>query len=225
MNLTVFAFLRVQFIENFVVQILNFFVSIVGNYGLAIIITTVIVRLLILPLSIRQERSMAKTKLLNPEIEKIKEKYKDDKIKMNEEMTKFYKENNINPLGGCLPLLIQLPIFIALYYTFMGDSIPNTATFLWFNLKQPDKLFTIANFSINILPIITAGLMIIQQKLMTSDSSTENSTQNAMLFMPVVMTVIFYNFPSGVNLYYMVNTLLSILQNRYVFMKVSKENE
>ncbi|WP_288847915.1 YidC/Oxa1 family membrane protein insertase [uncultured Sneathia sp.] len=218
------ALFRVKFLETIAVEILKFFNSLVGNYGVAIILTTLLIKLILFPLSLKQEKSMQKMKELQPEIEAIQKKYKDDKTKLNEETAKLYKEKNVNPFSGCLPLIIQLPIFVALYYAFMSNEIPQTATFLWFNLKRPDAIYTIGKFSLNILPIISALLMIIQQKLMTPQSGEgENSVmQSTMLLMPVMMLFIFYKFPSGLNLYYVVNTAISILIQIYVVKKARK---
>ncbi len=221
---------RVQFIEDAVLKLLNFLVGILGNYGLAIIATTLIVKAILYPLAVKQERSMAKVKLLQPKIDEINKKYKGDKARISQETAALYKENNTNPLGGCLPILIQLPIFVALYYTFTGTAIPKDASFLWFNLTQADKLFTIAGFNFNLLPLLSGALMFMQQKMMMPDknkdgSSAENSMQTAMMAMPLMMTFLFYNFPSGVNLYYVLNTVLSILQQRYIQAKVKKEYE
>lgn len=218
------ALFRVKFLETIAVEILKFFNSLVGNYGVAIILTTLLIKLILFPLSLKQEKSMQKMKELQPEIEAIQKKYKDDKTKLNEETAKLYKEKNVNPFSGCLPLIIQLPIFVALYYAFMSNEIPQTATFLWFNLKRPDAIYTIGKFSLNILPIISALLMIIQQKLMTPQSGEgENSVmQTTMLLMPVMMLFIFYKFPSGLNLYYVVNTAISILIQIYVVKKARK---
>lgn len=218
------ALFRVKFLETIAVEILKFFNSLVGNYGVAIILTTLLIKLILFPLSLKQEKSMQKMKELQPEIEAIQKKYKDDKAKLNEETAKLYKEKNVNPFSGCLPLIIQLPIFVALYYAFMSNEIPQTATFLWFNLKRPDAIYTIGKFSLNILPIISALLMIIQQKLMTPQSGEgENSVmQSTMQLMPVMMLFIFYKFPSGLNLYYVVNTAISILIQIYVVKKARK---
>lgn len=218
------AFFRIEILEKIVVQILNYFVAIVGNYGIAIILTTLLIKIITLPLTIKQEKSMLKMKEIQPKIDELKKIYGDDKVKLNEMTTKLYQEEKINPLGGCLPLLIQLPIFVALYYTFNGNSIPNDATFLWFNLKHPDALFTIMNFNINLLPIISTLLMIVQQKMMTSTQNSDDATTNTMMMtMPLITMFIFYKFPAGVNLYYVVNTLLTIIIQKLVSMKVRKQ--
>lgn len=227
-NLIALAFLRVKFLETIAVEILKFFNSIVGNYGLAIILTTLLIKALLFPVTLKQEKSMQMMKELQPEIDEIQKKYKGDKAKINEMTAQLYREKNVNPFSSCLPLIIQLPIFVALYYAFMSSEIPQTATFLWFNLKKPDALFVIHNFSINILPIISSLLMIVQQKLMTPTSKNkengENAMQSAMLMMPIMMLFIFYKFPSGLNLYYVINTAISILIQIYVMKKV-RNNE
>lgn len=223
-NIIALALFRVKFLETIAVEILKFFNSIVGNYGLAIILTTILIKLILFPLSLKQEKAMQRMKDLQPELDKINKEYKGDKVKINEMTANLYKEKNVNPFSGCLPLLIQLPIFVALYYAFMSNEIPQTATFLWFNLKKPDALFTIGKFSINLLPILSGLLMIVQQKLMTPEKSDgeNNIMQSTMLMMPIMMLFIFYKFPAGLNLYYVVNTAISILIQIYVMKKVRK---
>lgn len=223
-NILAVALFRVKFLETIAVEILKFFNSIVGNYGLAIILTTILIKLILFPLSLKQEKAMQRMKDLQPEIDKINKEYKGDKVKINEMTANLYKEKNVNPFSGCLPLLIQLPIFVALYYAFMSNEIPQSATFLWFNLKKPDAIYTIGKFSINVLPIVSSILMVVQQKLMTPQSSENenNVMQSTMLMMPIMMLFIFYKFPSGLNLYYVVNTAISILIQLYVMKKVRK---
>ena len=223
-NILAVALFRVKFLETIAVEILKFFNSIVGNYGLAIILTTILIKLILFPLSLKQEKAMQRMKDLQPEIDKINKEYKGDKVKINEMTANLYKEKNVNPFSGCLPLLIQLPIFVALYYAFMSNEIPQSATFLWFNLKKPDAIYTIGKFSINVLPIVSAILMVVQQKLMTPQSgeNENNVMQSTMLMMPIMMLFIFYKFPSGLNLYYVVNTAISILIQLYVMKKVRK---
>lgn len=223
-NIIALALFRVKFLETIAVEILKFFNSIVGNYGLAIILTTILIKLILFPLSLKQEKAMQRMKDLQPELDRINKEYKGDKVKINEMTANLYKEKNVNPFSGCLPLLIQLPIFVALYYAFMSNEIPQTATFLWFNLKKPDALFTIGKFSLNLLPILSGLLMIVQQKLMTPEKSDgeNNIMQSTMLMMPIMMLFIFYKFPAGLNLYYVVNTAISILIQIYVMKKVRK---
>ena len=217
---------RIRILETIAVDVLKGINGMVGNYGIAIIIVTILMRALIFPLTLKQEQSMKKMRDSQPEIDKIKEKYKDNPQKMNEEVMKFYKDNNINPMGGCLPILIQMPIFVALYYAFSGSAIPNDATFLWFNLKKPDELFKIGSFAVNLLPILNTGVTYIQQKIMsdtTKGQETNNTMQSMLYTMPIMMLVLFYNMPSGVTLYYLVSGILSVIQ-QHIILKGRSNN-
>ena len=208
-----------QAIVDFFVHILNAIYGVVGNYGIAIIIVTVLMRIIIFPLTLKQEKSMKKMRELQPELEKIKEKYKDNPQEYQQKTAELYRESGVNPLGGCLPLLIQMPVFVALYWAFSGNAIPADAKFLWFTLKQPDRLFMIGNFAFNLLPILNVGVTYIQQKIMTSATSGQESNQQmqTMLYMmPLMMLFIFYKMPSGVTLYYLVSGALSLVQQYFI---------
>ena len=210
---------KIQALVDFVVHILNAIYGVVGNYGIAIIIVTILMRIVIFPLTLKQEKSMKKMRDLQPEIEKIKEKYKDSPQEYQQKTAELYRESGVNPLGGCLPLLIQMPVFVALYWAFSGNAIPADAKFLWFTLKQPDRLFMIGNFAFNLLPILNVGVTYIQQKIMTSATSGQESSQQmqTMLYMmPLMMLFIFYKMPSGVTLYYLVSGALSLVQQYFI---------
>lgn len=210
---------KIQALVDFVVHILNAIYGVVGNYGIAIIIVTVLMRIIIFPLTLKQEKSMKKMRELQPELEKIKEKYKDNPQEYQRKTAELYRESGVNPLGGCLPLLIQMPVFVALYWAFSGNAIPADAKFLWFTLKQPDRLFMIGNFAFNLLPILNVGVTYIQQKIMTSATSGQESSQQmqTMLYMmPLMMLFIFYRMPSGVTLYYLVSGALSLVQQYFI---------
>ncbi len=210
---------KIQALDDFVVHILNAIYGVVGNYGIAIIIVTVLMRIIIFPLTLKQEKSMKKMRELQPELEKIKEKYKDNPQEYQQKTAELYRESGVNPLGGCLPLLIQMPVFVALYWAFSGNAIPADAKFLWFTLKQPDRLFMIGNFAFNLLPILNVGVTYIQQKIMTSATSGQESSQQmqTMLYMmPLMMLFIFYKMPSGVTLYYLVSGALSLVQQYFI---------
>ena len=211
---------RIKFLEMIAVDVLKAINGIVGNYGIAIIIVTILMRILIFPLTLKQEKSMKKMKDIQPEVDKIREKYKDDPQTLNQKTMEIYKENNVNPMGGCLPILIQMPIFVALYYAFVGNTIPSDATFLWFNLKQPDHFMKLGTFTINLLPILNTLVTFIQQKVMMGiQPQDKNNPMSSMLYtMPLMMLFIFYNMPSGVTLYYLVSGVLSVLQ-QYFIMK------
>ena len=210
---------KIQALVDFVVHILNAIYGVVGNYGIAIIIVTILMRIIVFPLTLKQEKSMKKMRELQPELEKIKEKYKDNPQEYQQKTAELYRESGVNPLGGCLPLLIQMPVFVALYWAFSGNAIPADAKFLWFTLKQPDRLFMIGNFAFNLLPILNVGVTYIQQKIMTSATSGQESNQQmqTMLYMmPLMMLFIFYKMPSGVTLYYLVSGALSLVQQYFI---------
>lgn len=210
---------KIQALVDFVVHILNAIYGVVGNYGIAIIIVTFLMRIIVFPLTLKQEKSMKKMRDLQPELEKIKEKYKDNPQEYQQKTAELYRESGVNPLGGCLPLLIQMPVFVALYWAFSGNAIPADAKFLWFTLKQPDRLFMIGNFAFNLLPILNVGVTYIQQKIMTSATSGQESSQQmqTMLYMmPLMMLFIFYKMPSGVTLYYLVSGALSLVQQYFI---------
>ena len=210
---------KIQALVDFVVHVLNAIYGVVGNYGIAIIIVTFLMRIIVFPLTLKQEKSMKKMRDLQAELEKIKEKYKDNPQELQRRTAEIYKENGVNPLGGCLPLLIQMPIFVALYYAFIGDAIPADAKFLWFTLKQPDRLFMLGKFAFNLLPILNVGVTFIQQKIMTSATSgqeTNQQMQSMLYMMPLMMLFIFYNMPSGVTLYYLVSGALSLVQQYFI---------
>ena len=210
---------KIQALVDFVVHVLNAIYGVVGNYGVAIIIVTILMRIIVFPLTLKQEKSMKKMRDLQPELDKIKEKYKDSPQEYQQKTAELYRENGVNPLGGCLPLLIQMPIFVALYWAFSGNAIPADAKFLWFTLKQPDRLFMMGNFAFNLLPILNVGVTYIQQKIIASATSGQESNQQmqTMLYMmPIMMLFIFYNMPSGVTLYYLVSGALSLVQQYFI---------
>ncbi len=220
--MTLGIYLTPKWLVDAAVKLLDVIYGFVGNYGIAIIVTTFLVRLLLLPITLKQEKSMKRMREIQPMIDAIKEEYKDDKQMQNQKIMELYKNEKVNPAGGCLPLLIQLPVFVALYQAFTNNALPSNASFLWFNLSKPDALFTLGKFTINLLPLLTGVFTFIQQKLMQSkmDNSANDpaasSMQTMMYAMPVLMLFLFYNMPSGLNLYYFVNTLLSVLQQVYV---------
>ncbi len=203
-----------QIAEYFMLPILKFIHSIVSNYGIAIIIFSILMKLLLYPLSIQQMRSTQKMQLLTPEMNKIREKYKDDNMKQQQETMKLYSEYGINPAGGCLPMILQMPILIALWQL-LGSSIDlRQSHFIWWitDLSTPD---VIVNFGFSILGIshisglaLAMGLtMFFQQKMTVVDPR-----QKAMVYMmPIMFTIMFSNFPSGLNLYYFMFNLLSII--------------
>lgn len=190
---------------------LKFFYTFVHNYGIAIIILTVIIKLLFWPLTQKSYTSMRAMQTLQPEMKKLREKYRGDKEGLNRNMMELYKEHRVNPLGGCLPMLVQIPVFIALYKVLLGTIELRHAPFaLWLtDLSVKDPYY--------ITPIIMGATMFIQQKM--TPSTMDPMQAKMMLAMPVVFTFIFLNFPSGLVLYWLVNNLLTILQQYLIYRK------
>jgi YidC/Oxa1 family membrane protein insertase len=188
---------------------LNFFYRFCGNYGIAIILITVIIKILFWPLTHKSFQSMKDMQKLQPEMQKLKEKYKDKKEELNREIMALYKKYNVNPLGGCLPILLQIPVFIALY-SVLQDSIElRHANFIsfWINdLSAHDPTY--------ISPLLMGASMFYQQKM--TPSSADPTQAKMMLMMPIVFTFMFLNFPAGLVLYWLVNNVLSIVQQFYI---------
>lgn len=183
---------------------LNWLENLVHNWGMAIILLTVLIKLAFYPLSAASYKSMAQMRVLAPRLQHLKERYGDDRQKLHEQMMKIYQEEKINPLGGCLPILVQIPVFIALYWVLMGAVELRQAPFaLWItDLSRPDPYY--------VLPVVMAITMFIQQKL--SPTPTDPVQAKVMMFMPIAFSVMFFFFPAGLVLYWLVNNLLSILQ-------------
>lgn len=198
---------------------LNFLYDFFGNYGVAIILITILVKILFWPLAAKSYKSMKKMQKLQPQIMKIREKYKGDKQRMNQEVMQMYKTYKVNPMGGCLPMIIQIPVFIA-FYKVLGASIElrHAPFMLWINdLAAPDRLFPDLGIpyvgGIPVMTLLMGASMFFQQKM---TPTTGDPTQaKMMMLMPVVFTFIFINFPSGLVLYWLVNNLLSIGQQLY----------
>jgi YidC/Oxa1 family membrane protein insertase len=199
----------------------------IANYGVAIIILTIISKIVLWPLGNISYKSMAEMKKIQPEIAKLKEKHGDDKKKMNEEMMHLYKAYKVNPLGGCLPMLVQIPVFFALYRMLYGAiELRHAPFFGWIiDLSAPDRLlrFDVAipfmqpPYGIPVLTIIMGATQLIQQKM--SPPPGDPAQAKMMMLMPLVFTVIFINFSSGLVLYWLVNNILSIAQQYYVSKK------
>jgi YidC/Oxa1 family membrane protein insertase len=197
------------------------------NYGIAIIVITIIVRIVFLPLTIKSMASIKQMQIkmqeLKPKIDLLKEKYKDDKAKQNAELMKLYTSHGINPLsslGGCLPLLIQLPVFIALYDVLLYSIDLRHSSFLWIkDLSEPEFLFNIPGIGIpfRILPLAMGASWYLSQKLTPTSAPGVDSMQMKMMeFMPLIFTVMFWGLPSGLILYWTVSNILSIVQQLYV---------
>ena len=184
--------------------VLKLFHGWLGNWGLAIILLTIVIKLVFFPLSAASYRSMAKMKLVTPRLTKIREQYADDRMKMNQAMMDLYKTEKINPLGGCLPIVVQIPVFIALYWVLLESVELRQAPFyLWIrDLSAEDPFY--------VLPALMMASMLIQTKM--NPTPPDPVQAKVMMIMPFVFGIMFFFFPSGLVLYWMVNNILSILQ-------------
>ncbi len=186
------------------------------NYGVAIILLTVMIKIVFWPLTQKSYQSMQKMKKVQPKIAQIREKYKDDKEKLNKELMEVYRTHKVNPMGGCLPMILQIPVFFALYRMLYGAVELRHEPFMWWinDLTAPDRLdvgFPIPYLGgLPVLTILMGISMFIQQKM--TPTSGDPRQEQIMLIMPVMFTVFFINFPSGLVLYWLVNNVLSIAQ-------------
>jgi YidC/Oxa1 family membrane protein insertase len=201
--------------------VLNFFYGYLHNYGWAIILLTILVKIVFWPLTHKSYKSMKDMQKLQPKMAKIREKHKDNKEKMNQEMMALYKTYKVNPMGGCLPMVIQIPVFFALY-SLLGYAIElrHAPFILWItDLAAPDRLpigipIPYVGEGIPVLTLLMGASMFIQQKM---TPTTGDPTQaKIMLFLPVVFTFMFINFAAGLVLYWLVNNVLSIGQQYYI---------
>lgn len=195
--------------------VLKFFYKYVGNYGWAIILITIITRIPFIPLLNKSQSSMKKMQELQPKLNEIKEKYKKDPQAQQKEMMEMYKKYKVNPVGGCLPMLLQIPVFYALYKVLMIAIELRGAPFLFWvtDLSAKDPFY--------ILPIVMGITMLVQQKM--TPSSADPKQAKIMMFMPVVFTFMFLNFASGLVLYWLVNNLLGIIQQLFVNKKATRQ--
>ncbi|QSP95565.1 membrane protein insertase YidC [Marinobacter salinisoli] len=195
--------------------ILDWFHSLVGNWGVAIILLTVLVKAVFFHLSATSYRSMAKMRAVAPQLTRLKELYGDDRQRMSQEMMALYKREKINPLGGCLPILVQMPVFIALYWVlFESVQLRHAPFMLWIqDLSQMDPYF--------ILPILMGASMFLQMHL--NPTPPDPMQAKIMKMMPLVFTVFFLWFPAGLVLYWLVNNILSIAQQWYITRQIEAQ--
>jgi YidC/Oxa1 family membrane protein insertase len=210
------------------VWLMNLLYGVIPNYGIAIIVLTLLIKIVLWPLGSKSYKSMSEMKKIQPLMKEIREKHKDDKKKMNEEVMSLYRTYKINPLGGCLPMVVQLPVFFALYrMLYQAIELRHAPFFLWIDdLSAPDRLFQFPidhipfmepPYGIPVLTLIMGASMLLQQKM--SPPMGDPTQAKMMMFMPVIFTVIFINFSSGLVLYWLVNNLLSIAQQYYIQKK------
>lgn len=203
--------------------------NVVPNYGVAIIILTTLIKIIFWPLGNKSYRSMKEMQKLQPKVVELREKYKDDKARLSQEMMALYKAHKVNPMGGCLPMIIQIPVFFGLYKTLLYAIELRHSPFIWWvqDLSAPDTLFghippwfpLIGNFAIGLFPIIMGATMFIQQKM--TPPAGDPMQAKIMLFMPAIFTVMFLNFPSGLVIYWLFNNVISIGQQYYINKRAS----
>ena len=196
--------------------LLDKFHGIVGNWGFAIMMVTLVIKAIFFPLSAASYRSMAKMRKLQPKLQALKERYEDDKPRFNQEMMALYRTEKVNPLGGCLPILVQIPVFISLYWVLMETVELRQAPFiLWINdLSVKDPYY--------ILPLLMGLSMWIQQRL--NPTPVDPVQEKVMKLFPFIFTVFFLWFPAGLVLYWVVNNSLSILQQWYITRKIEQDH-
>lgn len=211
-------------ISKTLLSLMGFIYGLVHNWGVSIIILSIILNIILLPLSVKSFKSMKKMQELHPQMEKLKSQCKDNPQKLNKEIMELYKKYKINPFSGCLPLILQMPIFIALYNALIRSIDLRDAKFLWIkDLSMPDAVkipfsLPIIGSSINILPIFMIIAMVMQQKISTKSmggavtAEQKQQQQMMLILMPIMFGFIFYNMPSGLVLYWVVNTVLTIVE-------------
>jgi YidC/Oxa1 family membrane protein insertase len=204
-----------------ILKLFKLFQSFIPNYGIVIILFSILVKIVVYPLTKKSYKSMREMSKVQPLMNELREKYKSDPQRLNREMMKLYKEHHINPLGGCIPMLLQMPLLVALFIVFRSTIQLRGAMFIpgWINdLSAPDTL-ALLPFSLplygnqfNLLPLLMAGTMIFQSKMTMKDPK-----QKAMVYlMPIFMLLIFNQFPSGLNLYYTLFNLWTIVQQKFI---------
>ena len=182
----------------------------VGNFGVSIIVVTILIKIALLPLTLKQDKSMKEMKKIQPELEKIKKDYAHDKQMLNIKTMELYKEHKVNPLGGCLPLLLQLPILFALFGVLRNGIIPKDSSFLWLKLSVPDPFY--------VLPVLNGAVSFFQQKLMGSADSNPQM-KNMMYIFPIMMIMFSLKMPSGLQLYWLTSSILAVVQQYFIMKK------
>jgi len=225
------------FITKPVFLLLEYFNFVLRNFGLAILLLTLVIKLLMLPLSNRSYVSMFKMKSLQPEVARIRELYKDDSLRQHKEIIALYKKNNVNPMSSILPMVVQVPVFFALYKVlFVTIEMRHTPFYLWIkDLSAPDptNIFTLFglfsyNFpiSIGILPIILGITMIIQQKISEKDQINRDDVQvNVMRFLPYISIFIFSSFPAGLVIYWIFSNVMTLIQQSLIKLFLTRKRE
>lgn len=199
--------------------------AVIPSWGWAIVIMTVCVKTLFWPLTAQASKSQKRMAKIQGPMAELKEKYKDNPQKMQQETLKLFKEHQVNPLAGCLPIFIQMPIFLGLFYMLRTASELRYEPFLWVtDLSQPDTLFEIAGFPVNLLPLLMGLTMYLQMQMMPVSPTADPMQQKIFKFMPLIFLVFLYNFSSGLTLYWTVQNILTIVQQKITNSRIDKED-
>ncbi|CEG59109.1 membrane protein insertase YidC [Legionella fallonii] len=203
------------FVSSLLFSLMKAIYNVVGNWGWSIVLVTVLIKLAFYRLSATSYKSMAGMRKLQPKLQALRERYGDDKAKISQATMELYKQEKVNPLGGCLPIVIQIPVFIALYWVLLESVELRQAPFIFWikDLASADPY--------HILPLIMGATMLVQQKL--NPAPPDPMQAKVMMFLPILFTGLFWNFPAGLVLYWIVNNTLSILQQWYITRKYSDE--
>ncbi|NRR05968.1 membrane protein insertase YidC [Brevibacillus sp. RS1.1] len=185
-----------------------------NNYGLGILVATIIIRIIVLPLMIKQIKSSKKMQEIQPEMQKIREKYKNDPQKAQAETMAMFQKSGVNPLAGCLPMLVQMPILIAFYHAIIRTSEINSQTFMWLTLGQKDPYY--------ILPIIAAITTYLQSKMMGQANQGNPQMQMMIIMMPLMILAIAVTLPSALSLYWVYGNLFTIVQTYFLYRDKGK---
>jgi YidC/Oxa1 family membrane protein insertase len=208
------------FLARPLLTMLKLFHQWLGNYGWAIVLLTLLIKVALYPLTASSMRSMQKLAKLKPKIEELQKKFREDRARLNQEMMSLYQQEKVNPMGGCLPMILQIPIFFALYNVLLVSiELRHAPFFGWVtDLSAPDTLVTVHllghEIPIRVLVLIMGGTMWLQQKL--SPSTMDPAQQKIFMIMPIVFTALFYSFPSGLVVYWLTNNIVSIVQQWWI---------
>jgi YidC/Oxa1 family membrane protein insertase len=208
-----FGFL--SFISKLLLAFMYAIHALVPNWGLSIVIMTICIKLIFWPLTAKASRSQKRMASIQGPMAELKEKHKDNPQKMQQETLKLFREHQVNPVAGCLPLFIQMPIFLGLFYMLRTASELRYESFLWISdLSQPDTVMEIAGFPLNILPLLMGFTMYLQMSMMPMNPTADPAQQKIFKFLPFVFLIFLYGFSSGLVLYWTVQNILTILQQK-----------
>ena len=217
-----FGFL--SFISKLLLSFMYAIHSVVPSWGWSIVIMTICIKTLFWPLSAKASRSQKRMDKIQGPMAELKEKYKDNPQKLQQETLKVFKENQVNPVAGCLPMLIQMPIFLGLFYMLRSASELRHESFLWVSdLSMPDTLMYVAGYPLNLLPLLMGITMFFQMRMMPVSPTADPAQQKIFKFLPFIFLVFLYNFSSGLVLYWTVQNLLTILQQKIINSRPDEE--